>query len=106
LINFLIQFQKTFNPILLGLFLFSPYALCGQFQKTETTPPNLKWHYKKSENFKVLFPKNLDSIANYTINYLENNINNFLSTEIEWIPINNVKISTNDSLINAVLDRY
>ena len=74
--NFLIQFQKTFNPILLGLFLFSPYVLCGQFQKTETTPPNLKWHYKKSENFKVLFPKNLDSIANYTINYLENNINN------------------------------
>ena len=74
--NFLTQFQKIFNPILLGLFLFSPYVLYGQFQKTETTPPNLKWHYKKSENFKVIFPKNLDSIANYTINYLENNINN------------------------------
>jgi len=27
---------------------------------------------------------------------LENNINNFLSTEIEWIPINNVKISTEE----------
>ena len=76
MINFLIQFQKTFNPILLGLFLFSPYILYGQFQKTSTAPPNLKWHYKKSENFKVIFPKNLDSIANYTINYLENNINN------------------------------
>ena len=76
MINFLIQFQKIFNLILLGLFLFSPYVFYGQFQKTETTPPNLKWHYKKSENFKVLFPKNLDSIANYTINYLENNINN------------------------------
>ena len=25
---------------------------------------------------------------------LENNINNFLSTEIEWIPINNVEILT------------
>jgi hypothetical protein len=74
--NFLTQFQKIFNPILLGLFLFSPYVLCGQFQKTSTTPPNLKWHYKKSENFKVIYPKNLDSIANYTINYLENNINN------------------------------
>ena len=56
--------------------MFSPYVLYGQFQKTETTPPNLKWHYKKSENFKVIYPKNLDSIANYTINYLENNINN------------------------------
>ncbi len=76
LTNFLTQFQKIFNPILLGLFLFPPYILCGQFQKIETTPPNLKWHYKKSENFKVLFPKNLDSIANYTINYLENNIKN------------------------------
>ena len=56
--------------------MFSPYVFYGQFQKTSTTPPNLKWHYKKSENFKVIFPKNLDSIANYTINYLENNINN------------------------------
>ena len=72
--NFLTQFQKIFNSILLGLFLFSPYVFYGQFQKTSTTPPNLKWHYKKSENFKVIFPKNLDSIANYTINYLENNI--------------------------------
>ena len=56
--------------------MFFPYVLMWAISKNgSTAPPNLKWHYKKSENFKVIFPKNLDSIANYTINYLENNIN-------------------------------
>ena len=33
---------------------------------------------------------------------LEREINNFISTEIEWIPLNNIKISEekNDDLIN------
>ena len=36
---------------------------------------------------------------------LEREINNFISTEIEWIPLNNVEISKekNDDLINFFL---
>ena len=40
------------------------------------------WYYEKDhhfeitgKNFTVFFPKELDSIANYTISFLDNNIN-------------------------------
>jgi len=56
----------------------------SQFSKSETAPPGIRWQYKKSENFKVFFPKELDSIANYTISFLENNINPFLSHILQF----------------------
>ena len=38
----------------------------------------------------------------YNVKELEKKINNFISTEIEWVPINNIEISKekNDDLIN------
>ena len=47
----------------------------SQFEKSELAPPGIKWYEKRSKNFIVYFPKELDSIANYTISFLENNIN-------------------------------
>ena len=45
----------------------------SQFEKSELAPPGIKWYEKRSKNFIVYFPKELDSIANYTISFLENN---------------------------------
>lgn len=70
--NFLKLFPKIVKLILLVVFLFQSHFFFGQFKTTDSSPPGIKWYIKKSENFKVFFPQNLDSIANYTINSLEN----------------------------------
>ena len=56
-----------FNLIKLLVFVVFSYSLCAQDQ----SPPSIKWNQKNSENFKIVFPLELDSIANYTLNYLE-----------------------------------
>ena len=56
------------------IILLNLSTVYGQFEKTESAPPNVDWHRIVSNNFKVYFPKELDSIANYTISFLENNI--------------------------------
>ena len=56
-------------------FVFFNKNVFSQFSKSETAPPNIKWFFKKSKNFIVFFPQELDSIANYSISFLENNIN-------------------------------
>ena len=60
--------------ILIGVFVLGFFNLFSQYEKAESAPPSIKWYEKKSGNFTVYFPKGLDSIANYTINYIENNI--------------------------------
>ena len=60
--------------ILTGVFILGFYNLFSQYEKTESAPPNIKWYEKRSNNFIIFFPKELDSIANYTINFLENNV--------------------------------
>ena len=56
-----------FNLIKLLVFVVFSYSLYAQDQ----SPPSIKWNQKNSENFKIVFPLELDSIANYTLNYLE-----------------------------------
>tara|TARA_B110000438_G_C15821428_1_gene654641 strand:- start:41 stop:2965 length:2925 start_codon:yes stop_codon:yes gene_type:complete len=69
--NFLKSSQKIAKHIFLFVFLFQSHLFFGQFKNTDSSPASIKWFIKKSENFKVYFPQNLDSIANYTINSLE-----------------------------------
>ncbi len=73
----------------------------SQFSKSETAPPGIRWQYKKSENFKVFFPKELDSIANYTISFLENNINNIKVNPNDKIRRSRIILHNQNSIPNA-----
>ena len=56
-----------FNLIKFLLLVIFSYSLFAQ----EQSPPSIKWYQKNSKNFKIVFPLQLDSVANYTLNYLE-----------------------------------
>ena len=56
-----------FNLIKFLLLVIFSYSLFAQDQ----SPPSIKWYQKNSKNFKIVFPLQLDSVANYTLNYLE-----------------------------------
>ena len=56
-----------FNLIKFLLMVIFSYNLFAQDQ----SPPSIKWYQKNSKNFKIVFPLQLDSVANYTLNYLE-----------------------------------
>lgn len=56
-----------FNLIKFLVFGVFSYSLFAQDQ----SPPSIKWYQKNSENFKIVFPLELDSVANHTLNYLE-----------------------------------
>ena len=73
----------------------------SQFSKSETAPPGIRWQYKKSENFKVFFPKELDSIANYTISFLEKNINNIKVNPNDKIRRSRIILHNQNSIPNA-----
>lgn len=56
-------------------FLACFWGLCSQFAKTqalETNPFSIKWNQVKTEHFRVIFPKGLDSVAKNTGLQLEN----------------------------------
>ncbi len=56
--------------------LFIVILLCLNFisvlEAQQQSPPSIKWEQKNSDHFKVIFPPELDSLANYTLNFLEN----------------------------------
>ena len=56
-----------FNLIKFLLLVVFSYSLFAQDQ----SPPSIKWYQKNSKNFKIVFPLQLDSVADYTLNYLE-----------------------------------
>ena len=62
------------KTVLIFFLIFLFFDLICQYDKTESAPPNINWHEKRSDNFIVFFPKELDSIANYTINFLEHSV--------------------------------
>jgi hypothetical protein len=60
--------------LIISILLFIPIKqLFSQLPKSETAPFSVKWRKVVSPNFNVFFEKSMDSVANYTINYLENN---------------------------------
>jgi hypothetical protein len=58
------------------LFVMFLYSICSHqlfSQDLLTNPTSVKWSKIKSDHFKMIYPKGLDSIANRTINVLETN---------------------------------
>ncbi|MEL0008356.1 MAG: hypothetical protein VW741_00650 [Flammeovirgaceae bacterium] len=86
--------------LFLFYFIFSESSF-SQFSKSETAPPNIKWHFKKSENFTIFFPKELDSIANYSISFLENNINDIKVNPNDKIRRSRIILHNQNSIPNA-----
>mgnify|MGYP001161155380 FL=1 len=85
----------------LFLLLFVNSESLSQFSKSEIAPPGISWQYKKSKNFKVYFPKELDSIANYTISFLENNINDIKVNPNDKIRRSRIILHNQNSIPNA-----
>ena len=54
--------------VVIVFYLTFSLNLIGQGQ----SPASIKWYQKNSDRFKVIFPLELDSVANYTLNFLEN----------------------------------
>ncbi len=50
-----------------------PFALSAQYFTTGTDPASVRWHQVKTEHFKIIYPKNLDSQAIYIANAFEYN---------------------------------
>ena len=80
--------------------IYSQIAL-SQFNKSESAPPNITWYQKKSKNFTVYFPKELDSIANYTISFLDNNINDIKIHPKDKIRRSKIILHNQNSIPNA-----
>ena len=85
----------------LFVLLFINSESLSQFSKSEIAPPGISWQYKKSKNFKVYFPKELDSIANYTISFLENNINDIKVNPNDKIRRSRIILHNQNSIPNA-----
>ena len=82
-------------------FVFFNKNVFSQFSKSETAPPNIKWFFKKSKNFIVFFPQELDSIANYSISFLENNINDIKVNPNDKIRKSRIVLHNQNSIPNA-----
>mgnify|MGYP001159524371 FL=1 len=82
-------------------FLIYNQIALSQFNKSESAPPSISWHKKKSKNFTVYFPKELDSIASYSISFLENNINNIKINPADKIRRSNIILHNQNSISNA-----
>ena len=105
--NCLSVLLKTRKFFCLFIILISISNLtCAQFQKTEKAPPSIKWYEKKGKNFKVIFPKELDSVANYTINFLENNIERLKVNPNDKIRKSNIILHNQNTISNAFVASY
>jgi hypothetical protein len=45
----------------------------GQGEELDTNPTKIKWSRMKTDHFRIIYPRGLDSIANRTVNVLETN---------------------------------
>ena len=89
------------KTVLIFFLIFLFFDLICQYDKTESAPPSVNWYYKKSKNFTVFFPKELDSIANYTISFLDNNINDIKIHPKDKIRRSNIILHNQNSIPNA-----
>ena len=87
--------------VLISVFILGVFNLFSQYEKAESAPPNINWYEKESKNFTVYFPQELDSIANYTINYLENNIDKIKFNPKDKIRKSKVILHNQNSISNA-----
>ena len=100
--SYLIVFQKTYNLFfLVGLSFFFYNKGYSQFEKSESAPASVKWYEKKSKNFKVFFPLGLDSVADHTINHLENNINKIKINPGDKIRRSHIVLHNQNNIPNA-----
>ena len=87
---------------LISILFFLPCTkLCSQFSKLESAPFKVKWYKMQSPNFNVFFYKNMDSIANYTLNYLENNYKKIKQNPNDKIRKTNILLHGENSISNA-----
>ena len=86
----------------LSILLFAPIKqIFSQFSKSETAPFSVKWRKMVSPNFNVFFEKEMDSVANYTINYLENNLKKIKQNPEDKIRKTNIILHGQNSVSNA-----
>ena len=86
----------------LSILLFAPIKqIFSQFSKSETAPFSVKWRKMVSPNFNVFFEKKMDSVANYTINYLENNLKKIKQNPEDKIRKTNIILHGQNSVSNA-----
>ena len=88
--------------LILSILLFAPIKqIFSQFSKSETAPFSVKWRKMVSPNFNVFFEKKMDSVANYTINYLENNLKKIKQNPEDKIRKTNIILHGQNSVSNA-----
>ena len=83
------------------LLLVSGSNLFSQFPKSESAPFKVKWYKMQSPNFNVFFYKGMDSVANYTINYLENSQSKIKQNPDDKIRKTNIILHGENSISNA-----
>ena len=84
------------------LLLVSGSNLFSQLPKSESAPFKVKWYKMQSPNFNVFFYKGMDSVANYTINYLENSQSKIKQNPDDKIRKTNM-FATNNFHLKSVL---
>ena len=105
--NCLNVFLKTRKYLCLFITLiFTANIAKAQFDKTEKAPPSIKWYEKKGQNFKVIFPKELDSVANHTINFLEKNIDKIKVNPGDRIRRSNIILHNQNTISNAFVASF
>ena len=88
--------------LIISILLFIPIKhLFSQLPKSETAPFSVKWRKVVSPNFNVFFEKSMDSVANYTINYLENNHKKIKQNPDDKVRKTNIILHGQNSVSNA-----
>mgnify|MGYP001159485137 FL=1 len=88
--------------LIISILLFIPIKqLFSQLPKSETAPFSIKWRKVVSPNFNVFFEKSMDSVANYTINYLENNQKKIKQNPDDKVRKTNIILHGQNSVSNA-----
>ena len=88
--------------LIISILLFIPIKqLFSQLPKSEIAPFSIKWQKMVSPNFNVFFEKSMDSVANYTINYLERNIKKIKQNPDDKVRKTNIILHGQNSIPNA-----
>ncbi len=88
--------------LIISILLFIPIKqLFSQLPKSEIAPFSVKWQKMVSPNFNIFFEKSMDSVANYTINYLERNIKKIKQNPDDKVRKTNIILHGQNSIPNA-----